>query len=77
MKRRAQRIIASAVLASFLPLSSTACFGGFRLTKKVYGFNRTISHDKWVRWITFLVFVCVPVYGFAVAFDGIFANSIE
>lgn len=75
--RSFKRAIAVASLAAFLPVATTACFGQFRLTKKVYEFNRTLSPDKWVRTFAFLIMNFVPVYGFAAAIDAIVANSIE
>lgn len=74
---RARRILGALLIGVFLPLAATSCFGSFQLTRKVYEFNRTISYDKWIRWITFLVFVVVPVYGFASLVDAVFANSVE
>jgi hypothetical protein len=65
------------LLAVFLPFSTTACFGAFNLTRKVYKFNKTASNDKWVRWIVFLVLVIVPIYGIAQLIDAIVLNSIE
>ena len=60
-----------------VPTFAGGCFGTFQLTKKVYDFNRTISHDKWMRWFTFLIFSFVPIYGISFAIDVIFANSVE
>ncbi|MFQ5698331.1 MAG: DUF3332 family protein [Myxococcota bacterium] len=76
-RRPLRRLIAVAMIAGFLPVATTACFGEFRLTKKVYEFNRTISPDKWVRWFAFLIMNFVPVYGLAAGIDAVVANSIE
>ena len=76
-KSRARAIIAAAVLCGMVPTFAGGCFGTFQLTKKVYDFNRTISHDKWMRWFTFLIFSFVPIYGISFAIDVIFANSVE
>ena len=72
-----RRVVAAAVLAGFLPMTTAGCFGTFQLTRKVYGFNKEVSPDKWVRWLTFLVMTIIPVYGFATLFDALFANSVE
>lgn len=72
-----RRWISVAVLVGFLPLASTGCFGRFNLTRKVYRFNDSISHDKWIEWLAFLVLVIVPIYGIAALVDAIVANSIE
>ena len=65
------------LIATLVPLTSSACFGRFALTRKVYGFNRDLSSDRWVRWIGFLVMNFVPIYGAAGAIDLVFANSVE
>ncbi len=65
------------VVALFLPTATLGCFGDFRLTKKVYGFNKTVNKDKWVRWLVFLVMNIVPVYSLAMLIDALIANSIE
>lgn len=65
------------LIAGFLPLTTVGCFGGFELTRKVYDFNKDIDENKWVRWLAFLGMNILPVYGFAVIIDAIFANSIE
>lgn len=76
-KSRARAYIAAALICVLTPTFATGCFGGFRLTKKVHRFNRTISYDRWIQWFTFLVFWLVPIYGISFAVDAIFANTIE
>jgi hypothetical protein len=66
--------VAVAVLLGFLPLTS-ACFGSFNLTRKAYQFNKSVSPDKWVRWLVFLVMS--PIYPLAGLVDVLFANSVE
>jgi hypothetical protein len=75
--KRLRASIAVVLLCVLTPTFASGCFGTFQLTKKVYKFNRTISYDKWIRWITFLVFCVVPVYGVSLAVDALFANSVE
>ena len=72
----ARKTIALAVLLGFLPLAS-ACFGSFNLTRKVYQFNKSVSPDKWLRWLTFLALNVIPLYAFASLVDVFFANSWE
>lgn len=72
-----RRVIVAAVLAGYVPMTASGCFGTFQLTRKVYGFNKEVSPDKWVRWLVFIVLNFVPVYGFATLFDAVIANSIE
>jgi hypothetical protein len=61
----------------FLAFATTACFGSFALTSKLYNWNA--SHDdKWVQQGAFLVTgVLLPVYGVAVLADAVIFNSIE
>jgi len=63
-----------AVLLAFLPLAS-ACFGSFNLTRKTYNFNRSVSADKWVRWLVFVAMS--PIYPMAGVVDMLFANCVE
>lgn len=72
-----KRTLAALVLVGFLPLTTTACFGTFQLTRKVYQFNREVSPDKWIRELAFLVMVVLPVYGFASFLDAVLFNSVE
>lgn len=76
-KLKSKRTLAALVLVGFLPLATTACFGSFQLTRKVYNFNREVSPDKWIRELAFLVMVVLPVYGFASFLDAVLFNSIE
>jgi len=68
--------IAVALLVAFVPLGS-ACFGSFNLTRKLIGFNKSISPNKWIRWFVFLGLNIIPVYEFASLADVFFANSVE
>jgi hypothetical protein len=69
-----RKSVAVAVLLGFLPLTS-ACFGSFNLTRKTYQFNKSVSPDKWVRWLVFLAMS--PIYPLAGMVDVLFANSVE
>ena len=57
-------------------LGSSACFGSFQATKKVYAFNKGVG-DKWVVEVDFLAMSIVPVYGIATFADAVVFNSIE
>ena len=72
-----RRALSACVLAGFLPLATTGCFGNFELTKKVWKFNKESSQDKWVQEIVFLVLAILPVYGGASFLDAVVFNSIE
>jgi len=74
---RFSRLISALAIVVFLPASTTACFGKFNMTRKVYQLNKDISPDKWVQWISFLVLSIVPIYGLGALLDVILFNSIE
>lgn len=65
------------VIGGFLPMATAGCIGRFELTRKVYQFNREVDPNKWIQWLAFLVLNVIPVYGFAVMIDAVFANSVE
>ena len=44
------------------PVLSTGCFGQFQILRNLYGFNRTVSQDRFVRWAVFLAMNIAPVY---------------
>src|SRR5262249_8925874 len=44
-------------------LGTSGCFGSFNLTRKLYGFNKDVSKDKFVRELVFLGLNIVPIYG--------------
>jgi hypothetical protein len=71
-----RKTTALVVLLGFVPLAS-GCFGSFNLTRKVYQFNKSISPDKWLRWLMFLALNIMPVYPFATLVDVFFANAWE
>ena len=56
---------------------TSGCFGSFNLTRKVYGFNKTASNDKFVRELLFLGLNIVPVYSVASLIDAVVINTIE
>lgn len=71
-----RRNTAAVVLFAFLPAAG-GCFGSFNLTRKVYQFNKSVSPDKWLRWLMFLALNIMPVYPFASLVDIFFANAWE
>ncbi|UCE84647.1 MAG: DUF3332 family protein [Deltaproteobacteria bacterium] len=72
-----RRLMAVAVLVGFLPVATSACFGKFELTRKVYAYNQDVSEDKWVQWVAFLGLSIFPVYFFATLIDVLLGNSFE
>lgn len=57
--------------------SVAGCMGSFTLTKKLYGFNETITDNKIVNNVIFWGLNIVPVYSLAVGVDVIILNTIE
>ncbi len=70
------KLAVSLTLVAFV-FTTSGCFGGFNLTRKVWNFNKNVSPNKWVQELVFLALVIIPVYGFASLIDAIFINSIE
>ncbi len=71
-----RRAVAIAVLLCF-GQSSVACFGKFNLTRKLWGFNNSVSDSKWIKWLVFLGLAIIPVYFIATLADALVLNSIE
>jgi len=63
--------------AGFISMHATGCFGSFKLTQKIWQFNKNISGEKFVQWLMFLVLVIVPVYELGTLIDALIINSIE
>jgi Domain of unknown function (DUF3332) len=63
--------------AGFISMHATGCFGQFKLTQKIWQFNKNISGEKFVQWLMFLVLVIVPVYEIGALIDSLIINSIE
>ena len=58
-------------------MTTSACFGSFNLTRKLYGWNKGVSEEKFVRELVFLGLIVVPVYSIAGFIDAIVTNSVE
>jgi hypothetical protein len=76
-----RRIIASAVLAGFMTIS-TACYGPFNLTRNVYHWNSGVKgsgevSDKWMKEFVFFGMIVIPVYMFSTLLDAFIFNSIQ
>ncbi|GMU04367.1 MULTISPECIES: DUF3332 domain-containing protein [Corallococcus] len=76
MKMRPSRWL-GVLCAGVLMMNATGCFGSFKLTQKIWQFNKGISGNKFVQWLVFLVFIVVPVYEIGTLVDAIVVNSIE
>ncbi|HEX7937713.1 MAG TPA: DUF3332 family protein [Gemmatimonadaceae bacterium] len=56
---------------------TSACFGSFNLSRKLWTFNRDVSKDKFVREIVFLGMNIIPVYGAVGFIDAVLLNTVE
>lgn len=54
----------------------SGCTGSFQLTRKIHQLHSS-QENKWVDELIFLGCVIIPVYGIAMAGDGIIFNSVE
>jgi len=72
-----RRALALTCAGMFVVTTTTGCFGSFPLLRNVYNWNKTVSSDKWVRWLVFLGLNIIPIYGVASLVDAIFSNSVE
>jgi hypothetical protein len=68
---------AATLIVVFAALGTSACFGSFNLTRKLYGFNKGVSNEKFVRELVFLGLNIVPVYGAAGFIDAVVVNTVE
>ena len=75
MKTRSARNVIAVTLLCLV--GTTACFGTFTTTRRVYTWNQTVDEDKWVKWAVFTAAMILPVYPSAVIFDLMFVNSVE
>lgn len=67
-----KRFIAVALILSVI---GTSCIGPFNLSHKVLAWNQTVSDNKFVNAILFVVLS--PVYGLTLFGDAILFNTIE
>ena len=70
------QISLAALMVLSLSFVQTSCIGGFKLTNKVYDFNKNLG-SKFVNELVFLLMVIVPVYEISLLIDGLIINSIE
>lgn len=72
-----RRAIAAGVVSILLTVTTTACFGTFALTRKVYNFNRTVSDNQFVCEAIFLLMAIFPIYFAGLFIDVVFSNLLE
>ena len=66
-----------AMLAGTLALAASGCWGKFGATNALYDWNKGVSDSKWLRWLVFLLFIILPVYGLFIIADALVLNTIE
>jgi hypothetical protein len=64
-------------LTAIALLGTSGCFGSFNVTRKLWGWNKSVSDEKFVRELVFLGLNVVPVYSIAGFIDVVVTNSIE
>ncbi|WP_224242048.1 DUF3332 domain-containing protein [Hyalangium gracile] len=74
--KRASRLLAMLCLV-LVSTQVSGCFGRFALTQAMWDFNKSVSGNKFIQWVVFLVMVIVPVYEIGVLVDALVINSIE
>ena len=67
----------AAILAVLMGFLLTGCLGRFALTGGVKNFNLNLSDDKWMREVTFVGLIIIPVYPICAFVDAVFINTIE
>ena len=70
------KMVSVFLIASFLTLSVSGCYGSFNLTKKLYNWNGTVG-SKFANSAVMWVMMIVPVYGVAGFVDFVFLNVVE
>ncbi len=69
--------ILSFILALSIAFSSSSCFGSFGLTQKLYGWNDSVSSNKFVKTLLFYGLIITPAYSIAAFGDVVIFNLIE
>jgi hypothetical protein len=77
MHRKSLRRTVTVALTAFALAGSAGCFGSFNIVRKVHGFNKSVSTNKFAQEIVFLAFNIIPVYGVAGLADALVANTVE
>ena len=73
MKKRMIKVMAVLLVV----ITATSCYGPFRLTTKLHGWNSEVSDKKMVNELVFLGLCIIPVYEICALGDALIFNSIE
>ncbi|MCL2260798.1 MAG: DUF3332 family protein [Fibromonadales bacterium] len=70
-----KRVLLSLLAACTFAVTTTGCFGSFKLTKAAYDFNKGLG-NKWLSWIVFLIVGHVATV-ITLTVDSLILNSLE
>jgi hypothetical protein len=77
MRFSSVRRTAVLTFTAFTLALSSACFGSFNATRKLWMFNRDVSKNKFAQEAVFLGMVILPVYGIGALVDVVGGNLVE
>ena len=69
--------VTATVIVMVASLMATGCVGQFALFNKLAQWNMTVTDNKFINEVVFLVLNFIPVYGIAGLADAVVINSIE
>jgi len=70
-----KRVLLSLLAACTFAVTTTGCFGSFKLTKAAYDFNKGLG-NKWLSWLVFLIVGHITI-GITLMVDSLILNSLE
>ncbi|MCL2282392.1 MAG: DUF3332 domain-containing protein [Fibromonadales bacterium] len=70
-----KRVLLSLLAVCTFAVTTTGCWGSFKLTKTAYDFNNSFG-NKWISWLVFLVIGHIAT-GITLFVDSLVLNSIE
>lgn len=70
-----KKVLLSLLAACTFAVTTTGCFGSFKLTKAAYDFNKGLG-NKWLSWLVFLIVGHVATI-ITMTVDALILNSLE
>ena len=70
-------LIGMAALMLGIGTLTTGCMGSWKVTSMVYGWNKSVTGNKYINNIIFWVFCAFPIYEVSMFIDGVILNLIE
>lgn len=74
---KGKKLMAVVLAFSVFAITNVGCFGKFELTRKIYGWNKGISGNWFVRTVVMWVLFIIPVYEIGGVLDLLIFNLIE